>query len=135
MAADKLVDSTQLDTDLTSVANAIRTKGGTSGSLAFPAGFAAAIASIPSGGGGLSYKTGTFTLEEDTKAQSSSPSITHNLGAVPRLVLVWTEEYSQASPPAANLNGGYFMSRGLFSDLTTRLSSSVTARGMYMCRF
>lgn len=51
MAVDKLVDSTQLDADLTSVANAIRTKGGTSADLAFPAGFAVAIAAIPSGGG------------------------------------------------------------------------------------
>lgn len=49
MALDKLVDSTQLDADLTSVANAIRTKGGTSGSLAFPAGFVSAIGDIPSG--------------------------------------------------------------------------------------
>ena len=38
--------------DLTSVANAIRTKGGTSASLAFPADFVSAIAAIPSGGGG-----------------------------------------------------------------------------------
>lgn len=52
MAVDKLVDSTQLDADLTSVANAIRTKGGTSASLAFPADFVSAIADIPSGGGG-----------------------------------------------------------------------------------
>ena len=52
MALDKLVDSTQLDADLTSVANAIRTKGGTSASLAFPAGFVQAIGDIPSGGGG-----------------------------------------------------------------------------------
>lgn len=50
MAVDKLVDSTQLDSDLTSVANAIRTKGGTSASLAFPADFVSAIAAIPSGG-------------------------------------------------------------------------------------
>lgn len=50
MAVDKLVDSTQLDADLTSVANAIRTKGGTSASLAFPSGFVSAIANIPSGG-------------------------------------------------------------------------------------
>ena len=49
MALDKLVDSTQLDADLTSVANAIRTKGGTSASLAFPAGFVTAIGNIPSG--------------------------------------------------------------------------------------
>ena len=49
MAVDKLVDSSQLDSDLTSVANAIRTKGGTSASLAFPAGFVSAIGDIPSG--------------------------------------------------------------------------------------
>lgn len=51
MALDKLVDSTQLDSDLTSVANAIRTKGGTSAQLAFPADFVSAVEAIPSGGG------------------------------------------------------------------------------------
>lgn len=50
MAVDKLVDSAQLDADLTSVANAIRTKGGTSASLAFPAGFVQAIGDISGGG-------------------------------------------------------------------------------------
>lgn len=50
MAVDKLVDSTQLDADLTTIANAIRTKGGTSAQLAFPQGMADAIAAIPSGG-------------------------------------------------------------------------------------
>lgn len=49
MSVDKLVDSTQLDTDLTSVANAIRTKGGTSGQLAFPDGFVSAIQAISGG--------------------------------------------------------------------------------------
>lgn len=52
MAVDKLVDSTQLDADLTSVANAIRTKGGTSAQLAFPAEFVSAIENIETGGGG-----------------------------------------------------------------------------------
>lgn len=61
MALDKLVDSTQLDADLTSVANAIRTKGGTSAQLAFPAGFVSAIDAIPSGGGSIQTATGTFT--------------------------------------------------------------------------
>lgn len=51
MALDKLVDSTQLDSDLTSVANAIRTKGGTSASLAFPSDFVSAINAISGGGG------------------------------------------------------------------------------------
>ncbi len=50
MALDKLVDSSQLDSDLTSVANAIRTKGGTSAQLAFPSGFVSAIQTLPSGG-------------------------------------------------------------------------------------
>lgn len=45
------IDATQLDSDLTSVANAIRTKGGTSAQLAFPAGFVSAVEAIPSGGG------------------------------------------------------------------------------------
>lgn len=49
MSVDKLVDSTQLDADLTAVANAIRTKGGTSGQLAFPQGFVDAVEAIPSG--------------------------------------------------------------------------------------
>lgn len=49
MAVDKLVDSTQLDTDLTSIANAIRTKGGTSAQLAFPAEFVSAIGAISGG--------------------------------------------------------------------------------------
>ena len=54
MAIDKLVDSTQLDSDLTSVANAIRNKGGTSAQLAFPAEFVSAVEAIETGGGGYS---------------------------------------------------------------------------------
>lgn len=46
MALDKLVDSGQLDTDLTSIANAIRTKGGTSGALSFPNGFISAVEAV-----------------------------------------------------------------------------------------
>lgn len=64
MAVDKLVDSTQLDSGLTSVANAIRTKGGTSASLSFPAGFVSAVEAIPTGGGGggpTTVASGTFT--------------------------------------------------------------------------
>ena len=50
MAIDKLVDSTQLNTDLAAVANAIRAKGGTNNSLEFPNGFVAAIENISTGG-------------------------------------------------------------------------------------
>lgn len=49
MSVDKLVDSTQLNADLTSVANAIRAKSGGSSQLAFPAGFVSEIGNIPAG--------------------------------------------------------------------------------------
>lgn len=50
------------DTDLTSVADAIRAKSGGSTQLAFPAGFVSEIQAIPSGGGGVqTIASGTFT--------------------------------------------------------------------------
>lgn len=49
MAYDKVIDSSVLDANLTSVANAIRSKGGTSASLAFPAGFINAISRMETG--------------------------------------------------------------------------------------
>lgn len=51
MSINKIVNSTRLDQDLESVANAIRTKGGTSAELEFPSGFVSAVQAIPSGGG------------------------------------------------------------------------------------
>ena len=63
MAVDKLVDSAQLDADLTSVANAIRTKGGTSAQMAFPAGFVSAVQAIPTG----ITPTGTKSITENGK--------------------------------------------------------------------
>ena len=49
MAVDKLVDGTQLDANLASVANAIRAKGGTAAQMAFPTGFVSAVQAIPTG--------------------------------------------------------------------------------------
>lgn len=65
MAVDKLVDSAVLDADLTSVADAIREKGGTSESLAFPAGFVSAIGDI-SGGGGKIASGSIYVQSEGT---------------------------------------------------------------------
>ncbi|WP_322353991.1 BspA family leucine-rich repeat surface protein [Paratractidigestivibacter sp.] len=48
MSYDKVVDSSALDTGLTSIADAIRTKGNTSAQLAFPSGFVSAIGAISS---------------------------------------------------------------------------------------
>jgi hypothetical protein len=51
MAEYKIVDAKQLETDLTSVADTIRSKGGTSDALAWPEGFIAAIEDIETEGG------------------------------------------------------------------------------------
>ena len=58
MSVDKLVDSGQLDSDLKSVADAIRTKGGTSADLSFPDGFVSAIENLQTG---ANYAKGSFT--------------------------------------------------------------------------
>lgn len=132
MAVDKLVDSTQLDADLTSVANAIRTKGGTSASLLFPSEFVSAIQAIPTGGGGsLKYEIGTFTLASQTNG-NPAVAISHNLGVAPKVVVIWTEEYSAESPPSAALNYGYIYLADII-DLPQRISSSARSNYPFFC--
>lgn len=78
MSVDKLVDSTQLDSDLTSVANAIRAKSGGSSQLAFPAGFVSEIQAIPSGGG-TELQSDFFVIRKETiTAGANSVTNTQN---------------------------------------------------------
>ena len=86
MAVDKLVDSTQLNADLTSVANAIRTKGGTSAQLAFPSGFVSAVQAIPTGGGGGSDESGSFI------ASNSQSNVTVSVTSLHSHLLVWDSQ-------------------------------------------
>lgn len=66
------------DTELESVANAIRTAGGTSADLAYPAGFLTAIASLSGGGGGSdNIKTGIHHTCENNDYSYVSDSISH----------------------------------------------------------
>ena len=70
MAYDKVIDSSALDANLASIAEAIRTKGGTTDQLVFPAGFISAIEAIEAGGGGISpfgkiAASGEITFSED----------------------------------------------------------------------
>ena len=58
------------DTDLTAVANAIRTKGGTSAQMAFPNGFVSAVQAIPTGGG--------YTLNDVVESNFGTGKITYN---------------------------------------------------------
>lgn len=67
MAYDKVVDSSALDADLTVVANAIKSKSGTTEKLSFPDGFVSAVQGIQAGGGGDSSGVigGSFTPTEN----------------------------------------------------------------------
>lgn len=90
MAYDKVIDSAVLDANLTSVADAIRAKGGTTEALSFPDGFVSALEGIQVGGGGLTYDMGEFIPTSDT----TEPTFSHNLGVIPDFVFVWTEEFA-----------------------------------------
>lgn len=75
--------------DLTSIADAIRIKGGASGQLQFPQGFVDAVEAIETGGGlpsGVSaVATGTVTVT----SASSGLIFTHGLGVIPRVFVVY----------------------------------------------
>lgn len=71
MAIDKLVDSAQLESDLTSVADAIRAKTGGTADLQFPADFVSEIGSISGGGSG-------YTIDDLCDSDIPSGAVTIN---------------------------------------------------------
>lgn len=75
-------------TDLTSVANAIRTAGETSAPLEFPAGFVTAIGNI-SGGGSSNVVTGTFTAEASEKGTAKSITVPYTGNGYPIMALIY----------------------------------------------
>lgn len=84
MSVDKLVDSTQLESDLTDVADAIRAKTGGTADLAFPADFVSEIGSI-SGGGTVAVEENdvTFYDYDGTPVASYTESEAYALTALP----------------------------------------------------
>ena len=87
MALDKAIDSAQLDANLTTIAEAIRAKGGTSDALVFPSGFVSAVQAIQAGGGGTmpsaSSKDVNFTDYDGTLLYSYTLEEAQALTALP----------------------------------------------------
>lgn len=82
MAIDKAIDSTAFDSKLKSVADAIRSAGGTTDMLAFPDAMVAAITAIQAGGEYI-IEHGSRTFTEDTFPYKTPIIIEHSLGKRP----------------------------------------------------
>lgn len=74
MAFDKIIDSAQLESDLTSVAAAIRAKGATADPLSFPAGFVSAVNNI-STSSGFGYIVANFPTTATSCTCSSGGTV------------------------------------------------------------
>lgn len=97
MGYDKLVDSSRLDASLATIADAIRTKGGTSASLAFPAGFVSAVEAIPTGGGGDMEAFMKRTIEDYEDDYPGAIPGRYINGAFPNLKRIFLSEYTAFS--------------------------------------
>lgn len=65
MARFRRVDTDQLESDLTDIANAIRAKAGTTEELPFPSGYISAVNSITSGSGSASDIEAEVAVQTD----------------------------------------------------------------------
>lgn len=84
MADYKVIDAEKLDADLTTVADAIRAKGGTTEPLEFPLGMKQAVEAISSSGdGGLPMWNGLISLISN----NTQMNITHNLASDKLLII------------------------------------------------
>lgn len=124
MAVDKLVDSTQLDADLTSVANAIRTKGGTSADLAFPAGFVSAINAISGGAPVTLLNQETITPASN---YTNSNKLSVQLTATANYIIVAYASTELTNPDSGTIFlAGY---RGKLYSLTTSSGAVLRSAG------
>lgn len=93
MAYDKVIDSSVLDSDLTSIADAIREKAELTDSLEFPQEFVDAIRGIVSGSKllGYEYRAGSFTLSEDTTNKLTIDFEPFEKASIDYIVVLWLD--------------------------------------------
>lgn len=124
MALDKVVDSAALDTQLTSIADAIRAKTGGSDSLVFPDGFLQAIAAIEAGGGsggGQAFQCGTVVSADGTNLVV--PCTLDN-------ILIVRKYVTSTRNMAYLLNATLLMADGLKIQIGTSSSGNLTNQGI-----
>ena len=113
MAVDRAIDSTEFDSKLTTVADAIRTAGGTTEPMSFPSGMVEAISVLKSGsdaGGTMSgrkFISGEITFSE---TPTSEITISHDSLGVSSRPFVFTASRSYA--PSDNVGALIFVCEG-----------------------
>ncbi len=130
MALDKAVDSNVLDAGLTSVADAIRTKGGTTADLAFPDEFVSAVNAISTG---VTVKTASGSAKTSSKGL-----LTLNIGFKPDLIvlkvgtlngyefnlnLALTEKWTSSKAGCTSWNGDEYMYEAYVNSIGTTSTS------------
>ena len=132
MAYDKVVDSAVLDAGLTSIADAIRTKGGTSSTMSFPDGMASAIAAIPTGGGG-SDELITFIkgVIDRTTTATQFPSELSGITSIGDYAFAFCPSLGLTSLPSGVTSLGTCAFRGCFKMVLTSLPSGLNTIAMY----
>ena len=94
MADNKVVNTTQLEADLTSVANAIREKAGSTDSLAFPDGFVSAIGGIL----GMPSEIAELSTGVYVPASSANLTLEHGLSQKPHFAVFCAKFSPKFSP-------------------------------------
>lgn len=118
---------------LTAIADAIRSKGGTTDQLTLT-GMVDAINAIQtgSGGTGLAYDMGEFVFDADfssTSVNSAARPVPHNLGEIPDCIIVWSDNWAGNTEVIDTTYGtmvGFIWLREL-TGMTERGSSAVNA--------
>lgn len=118
MAVDKLVDSAQLNTDLTAVANAIRAKSGSSTPLAFPGGFVSEIGSIQTGGG-------EWTTDGIISGAEPNGDIVYSGTTFIRDYAFAATSITRFSAPNLNLGTAFAVGEGAFRNCKSLVSVSM----------
>ena len=135
MALDRAIDSAQLDENLTAVADAIRAKGGTSGTLAFPDGFVEAVGAIQAGGGDDHAIEDLFV----TRASRTEEYVNDRVSSIGVSAF---QSYSNMKcamsfPNATSVGGTAFYGCGCTSLSLPKNNSNngMAFRGMYNCTY
>ena len=120
--AIELVDATQLDSDLTDIADAIRLKGGTSASLAFPSDFISAINAISGGGSDTRFKDlidGTLSVINDSEITNIAAYAFYNNKSLTSVQFSECTQFYGRTPNERQFYGCSNLTTAIFPKLTS----------------